>query len=779
MLRHSQFRTLHHQIQINGRSRTQHAPRRTLATLLSEKRTTASSDIEALSESVALNEFRAYLDASKSRSAPIQSSPFELPAATTVPLLQSIFTTFWLHYHSRVASLCGEGFYTIGPCGEENLSGAALALEEDDSVALHYRHLGISVLRGWRRRSDGKYDQKSFEKVVLDRARGYTVSLSDPVTAGNHCALGGNPTDFIVTSTLASQAPPAVGRALGNTLAHHVIKSSDHLTFPKKAVHYVTLGDGSINNAHFLAALNLARYAQHNRQKCPVVFGISNNEMCISLKGNKYLSNFLQSAGVQVFECDGNRIGEVYQSTRDAVEYSRKKGRPSIVVYKDLKRRFGHAATDRQNAYLEDEVIEEQRAGGNLERACEDAVASGEISWDEVARIFEEVGATVEHAFDEASQEPKVSERKQQLEQASQPRVEIPRLLQDAGYEGKVAEGRKDIMRKNMNKGLAEQLETNPRVVYLGEDVEHGGYYLVTDSLAKKFPRRVRDFPPDETTLIGAGMGYAQAGLVPIVEIPYAKYLDCGADMFFEACVSNWLSGGKAGLGMVFRLQGFDRGTFGGNFHTHNTLHMPPGIDVVCYSNGEDYIRGLRGAVKQAEGGRLTMLVDCTDLLNKRHLVGKDKGWLRAYPADSGEALSVHDVRVYGTNPSGRGKIAVVSYGNGVVTSLQAREELSAELKEDVDVIDCMLLSEAPDGLKEELQMYDKVVFADICKEGQNPFSGMLPTLNRTVDKGGAELSKKQWSLIAACKTYNPLGNLVTFLNVEDVKAAINEINER
>jgi hypothetical protein len=39
-----------------------------------------------------------------------------------------------------------------------------------------------------------------------------------------------------------------------------------------------------------------------------------------------------------------------------------------------------------------------------------------------------------------------------------QPRVEIPRLLQDAGYEGKVAEGRKDIMRKNMNKGLAEQV---------------------------------------------------------------------------------------------------------------------------------------------------------------------------------------------------------------------------------------------------------------------------------------------------------------------------------
>ena len=45
---------------------------------------------------------------------------------------------------------------------------------------------------------------------------------------------------------------------------------------------------------------------------------------------------------------------------------------------------------------------------------------------------------------------------------------------------------------------------------------------------------------------------------------------------------------------MMIRLQGFDRGVFGGNFHTHNTIHIPPGLDVVCYSNGRDYARGWR-----------------------------------------------------------------------------------------------------------------------------------------------------------------------------------------
>ena len=56
---------------------------------------------------------------------------------------------------------------------------------------------------------------KSVKDAIMDRARGYTVSSLDPVTGGGHCCLGGGENDFLVTSTLTSQAPPAVGRALG------------------------------------------------------------------------------------------------------------------------------------------------------------------------------------------------------------------------------------------------------------------------------------------------------------------------------------------------------------------------------------------------------------------------------------------------------------------------------------------------------------------------------------------------------------------------------------
>ena len=52
---------------------------------------------------------------------------------------------------------------------------------------------------------------------------------------------------------------------------------------------------------------------------------------------------------------------------------------------------------------------------------------------------------------------------------------------------------------------------------------------------------------------------------------------------------------------MVIRLQGFGVGVFGGNFHTHNTIPLPPGLDVVVFSNGSDWAKGWRYAVEAAQ----------------------------------------------------------------------------------------------------------------------------------------------------------------------------------
>ncbi len=48
---------------------------------------------------------------------------------------------------------------------------------EFDAMALHYRHLSASIVRQLRL-------GRSMEDIILDRARGYTVSKLDPVTGG-------------------------------------------------------------------------------------------------------------------------------------------------------------------------------------------------------------------------------------------------------------------------------------------------------------------------------------------------------------------------------------------------------------------------------------------------------------------------------------------------------------------------------------------------------------------------------------------------------------------
>jgi 2-oxoisovalerate dehydrogenase E1 component len=262
-----------------------------------------------------------------------------------------------------------------------------------------------------------------------------------------------------------------------------------------------------------------------------------------------------------------------------------------MLVLQNLPRRFGHAATDRQFAYMNQEEINGEIGRNPLAGLCAEAIAAGIMSESEIEDRYNSIQDSVETAFTIAINEPKIDSRDALVASNSRPlqpreskdgsdspniagtlyaSAEIQsaqstsRNIYNVEFQGKkinmsgggqLATKKGDVMRKNMTKVFDEIIsgsdsvkntEGSPSsssskpssdVVYFGEDVEHGGYYLVTDGLVAKHGERVRDFPPDETSLIGAGIGYAQAGFTPIVEIPYSKYLDCAADMFNEVSI--------------------------------------------------------------------------------------------------------------------------------------------------------------------------------------------------------------------------------------------------
>jgi hypothetical protein len=182
------------------------------------------------------------------------------------------------------------------------------------------------------------------------------------------------------------------------------------------------------------------------------------------------------------------------------------------------------------------------------------------------------------------------------------------------------------------------------------------------------------------------------------------------------------------------------------------------------------------------------MSVDCTDLLNRRHLDAtglKDSLFLTEYPVNNDEEMSFDEVTVYKhtiKDSVGR-NVIIVTYGNGVPTALQTAINIVQDAAKNKDVaakigsitvVDSPYLSSAPGQLKELLAATgpnDRVLFADICKQGPGmPFAGISATLQ---NDGHLNVP---FRAIGAEATYNPLGNTLTFLSVADIRSAIDKL---
>lgn len=76
-------------------------------------------------------------------------------------------------------------------------------------------------------------------------------------------------------------------------------------------------------------------------------------------------------------------------------------------------------------------------------------------------------------------------------------------------------------VRDALNEALAEELELNPKVFILGEEVaQYNGAYKVTKGLLDRFgDKRVIDSPITESGFAGLTIGAALAGLHPVVSV--------------------------------------------------------------------------------------------------------------------------------------------------------------------------------------------------------------------------------------------------------------------
>ncbi len=155
-------------------------------------------------------------------------------------------------------------------------------------------------------------------------------------------------------------------------------------------------------------------------------------------------------------------------------------------------------------------------------------------------------------------------------------------------------------------RGIAQEMERDPDVVFLGEDVAAaGGVFKATVGLLEQFgPRRVRDTPISEQAILGAAMGAAMTGLKPIAEIMFSDFLAVCFDYIAnEIPKSRYMSNGQLKCPLVVRTGNGAGSRFGAQHSqsVENWAMMIPGLKVVAPSNPRDVIGLLAAAVRDPD----------------------------------------------------------------------------------------------------------------------------------------------------------------------------------
>lgn len=153
---------------------------------------------------------------------------------------------------------------------------------------------------------------------------------------------------------------------------------------------------------------------------------------------------------------------------------------------------------------------------------------------------------------------------------------------------------------------LAQELERDPTVVFLGEDVAAaGGVFKTTSGLLERFgPTRVLDTPISEQAILGMAMGAAMTGMRPVAEIMFSDFLAVCWDLIAnEIAKTPYMTDGQISLPLVIRTANGGGIRFGAQHSQslENWAMAVPGLKVVAPSNPADMKGLLAGAIRDPD----------------------------------------------------------------------------------------------------------------------------------------------------------------------------------
>ena len=233
--------------------------------------------------------------------------------------------------------------------------------------------------------------------------------------------------------------------------------------------------------------------------------------------------------------------------------------------------------------------------------------------------------------------------------------------------------------REALSDALREEMERDPNVFILGEDIGFfGGAFKVTEGLLAEFgEKRVIDTPIAEGLIVGAAIGAAMVGLRPIAELMTVNFALLAMDQIVNhAAKIRYMFGGKTKIPLVVRAPGGGGSQLGAQ-HSQSLesyfLHCP-GLKVVIPATPED----AKGLLKESiRDDNPVIFLEHEHLYNTKGEVPAEE-----YTIPLGKAA----LKRTGTD------ITIIAYSNMVLTALEAADHLEKE-GISVDLIDLRTLN--------------------------------------------------------------------------------------
>ena len=670
----------------------------------------------------------------------------DIPKDDLIGIFESQVLSRHIDLSARKYKEKGICHYTISSSGHEGNAVFGNIFPLSDMAFLHYRSGAFFLERS--KKLPGS-------TPIFDTALSLVASKDDPISSGRHKVFGSKELNIPPqTSTIASHLPKAVGFAFSIDRGRD-LKLKENVVNNDSVV-LCSFGDAGINHATALSGINTASYISYMGGNVPIIFMCEDNELGISVPTPDFWieHNYQNKKNLKYIQSDGRNLLEMIVKVKEAEAYCRKKRSPVFFHMKTV-RLMGHAGSDIETVYRSKNEIEKSEFDDPLLHSARIIIEKQLLSKDDILKLYEVNRKKVDCVFESASFRPKLKS-KEEIMSSILPNKNDRTLPNHPSEQTRKTLFNKDFdrlelkhsMSKLLNYCLVDILAQYPNTVIFGEDVSRkGGVYGVTAGLVKKFGyKRVFDSPLDETSIIGFGIGFGMNGYVPIIEIQFLAYFHNAEDQLRgEASTLSFFSNRKFSNPMIIRVPGlaYQKG-FGGHFHNDNSLSIfkdIPGIIVAVPSNGEDAVKMMRTAVKEAFlNQRIIIFIEPIALYNQKDLYEKkDNLWTKSYPKIN-ENITVGEFGLFGSG----NELTIISYGNGFYLSMKAKRKIEEKINKKIKIIDLRWLTDINySKLIKEIEQSKKILIVDECRKsgcfGESIFNNISSSINGIIKLHAAE----------------------------------------